>query len=293
MLLVLLIKNKWLMRFTLSFYLILLSVSCNNNLKNSEAKPASDLTEIKKAEEEQKFVITYHLDTIRNDSALKVFKATYSENQQNIIAAINRMDVWRIRVKKALVIPDTLLTDFINYSPFPSKLPIADTIEKIILVSLRTQLIAAYENGNLVRFGPTSTGKKSTPSPSGLFYTNFKSKLKTSTVDGQWRMPWYFNISNYGGIGMHQYALPGYPASHSCIRLYEKDAKWIFDWAKQWVLNEDGTAIMERGTPVIVFGKYNPEEPVPWIQLSENPNALDITDGEWTEINGHISAIKK
>ena len=293
MLLVLFIKNKWLMRLTLSFYLLLISVSCNNNLKNSEAKPASDLTEIKKAEEEQKFVITYHLDTIRNDSALKVFKATYSENQQNIIAAVNRIDVWRIRVKKALVIPDTLLSDFFSYSPFPSKLPVADSIEKLIFVSLRTQLIAAYENGNLVRFGPASTGKKSTPTPSGLFYTNFKSKLKTSTVDGQWRMPWYFNISNYGGIGLHQYALPGYPASHSCIRLYKNDARWIFDWAKQWVLNEDGTVIIERGTPVIVFGKYNPEEPSPWIQLSENPNALDITDGEWTEINGHISAIKK
>ena len=76
--------------------------------------------------------------------------------------------------------------------------------------------------------------------------------------------PWYFNISNKGGVAMHQYFLPGYPASHSCIRMYEEDAKWIFDWAQQWEISEDGATVIKNGTPVLLFGTYNFEEPSAW-----------------------------
>jgi len=266
-------------------------LSCNNSMSNTNEKQSStqkdtiSSTEIKR-------VIYYHYDTIRNDSALKVFKANYSAAQQKIIAAVNRIDVNRIRIKSALVIPDTLLTDFTAYSPFPETLSNADSILKIILVNQRIQLFAAYENGIIVQFGPVSSGRKAKPTPNGLFYTNFKAKKKRSTVDGDWIMPWYFNISNYGGVGMHQYTLPGYPASHSCIRMYEENAKWIFDWAEQWVLSEDETTVVKHGTPVLVFSTYDFGAPAPWKLLPLQPNTLDLTTEELSEINTAIQTLK-
>jgi hypothetical protein len=81
------------------------------------------------------------------------------------------------------------------------------------------------------------------------------------------------------GVGWHQYELPGYPASHSCLRLREKDARYLYEWADQWIL-DDKESIRVKGTPVIVFGSYNFEAPKPWLQLTTNPHALDISEAE-------------
>jgi hypothetical protein len=45
-----------------------------------------------------------------------------------------------------------------------------------------------------------------------------------------------------GAVGMHAGRLPGYPASHGCVRLPPSKAKLFFD-------------IADTGTPVRVFGK--------------------------------------
>jgi len=37
-------------------------------------------------------------------------------------------------------------------------------------------------------------------------------------------------------VSFHKFDLPGYPASHGCVRLPEEDAKWIYDWADHWTL---------------------------------------------------------
>jgi len=48
----------------------------------------------------------------------------------------------------------------------------------------------------------------------------------------------------------------GYPASHACMRLKEKDARYLNDWADQWILRGKDKVLI-KGTPVIVFGSYN------------------------------------
>jgi len=50
-------------------------------------------------------------------------------------------------------------------------------------------------------------------------------------------MPYFLRI--YGGVGMHQGYLPGYPASHGCIRMPGSKAKRFF-------------AAVKVGTPVTV-----------------------------------------
>jgi hypothetical protein len=77
-------------------------------------------------------------------------------------------------------------------------------------------------------------------------------------------MPWYFNFHNTRGLSFHQYALPGRPASHACIRLLERDARWLFDWGEQWRLNDRGWTVLEQGTPVLILNCYNFDQPPPW-----------------------------
>ena len=67
--------------------------------------------------------------------------------------------------------------------------------------------------------------------------------------------------------------------THSCLRLQEKDARYLYDWADQWILGDKET-VLANGTPVIVFGSYNIDGPKPWWQLVANPHALDISEAE-------------
>ena len=223
-------------------------------------------------------LIHFSLDTLTDQAEVDAFKARYTPEQQRVILQLNRYSSEKLRKGIVLSIPDTVQGSFREYTTFPETLSFADTVPKLILVSLRIQSFALYETGKLIRTGPVSSGKKAAPTPPGRYHTNWKSKLKTSTIDDQWIMPWYFNIENKQGIAFHQYDLPGYAASHACIRLEEEDAKWIYSWADQWQL--DSNTIVKNGTPVIVFGTYDFEGTQPWRLLPENPRVMELTEEE-------------
>lgn len=67
-------------------------------------------------------------------------------------------------------------------------------------------------------------------------------------------MEWYFNFHNTRGLSIHAYSLPGYPASHGCIRMLERDARWVYYWADQWMLDEGGQKVIKPGTPLLILG---------------------------------------
>ncbi len=58
-------------------------------------------------------------------------------------------------------------------------------------------------------------------------------------------------------------ALPGRPASHACVRLLERDARWIHDWGDGWRLDEDGRSLQAPGTPLWIVGDYDFDSPHP------------------------------
>src|SRR5690606_18476697 len=93
------------------------------------------------------------------------------------------------------------------------------------------------------------------PTQTGLSFANWKKEEHISTVDDEWLLRWNVNIRNEKGIGWHQYSMPGHPASHSCLRLLERDARWLYDWVDEWILDEN-EQLLAHGTPVIVFGTY-------------------------------------
>lgn len=196
--------------------------------------------------------------------------------QLHIVLAVNRTDIDNLGKMDSILVPDDLSGDIAFYLPFPLSVPYLENISKIIFFSYPAQVFGAYENGQLIYTGPTNMGRKKDPTPQGIYYANWKAEKTISTVDDEWELHWNFNIQNKEGIGWHQYALPGYPASHSCLRLQEGDAHYLYTWANQWIVKWKDR-VVANGTPVIVFGAYNFDAPKPWLQLLTNSKALDIT----------------
>jgi L,D-transpeptidase catalytic domain len=205
--------------------------------------------------------------------------ANKDSNQLHIVLAANRTDKAGFAQMDTVIIPTDMTGDIAYYLPFPLQVPYLAAINKIIFFSYPTQTFGTYENGILMYTGPTNMGRKKDPTPTGLFYANWKAEKTISTVNDEWELFWNFNIANKEGVGWHQYSLPGYPASHSCLRLQEKDARYLYDWADQWIL-EGTETVLANGTPVIVFGSYNFDAPKPWLQLISNSHVLDITEAE-------------
>ncbi len=226
---------------------------------------------------------SYHLLTTTSTTpGAELTKEVGSKNVAFTLA-LNRLDVKHIPAQAVLVIPDSF-DDTSIYSPLPSTIAAAMSVPKLLVVSQKVQAFGAYEYGTLVRWGTVSTGKQSTPTPSMLYNTNWKGKLVTSNIDEEWIMPWYFNLDNDEGVSIHQFDLPGYPASHACIRLSEEDAIWFYDWAEQWILAPDGQTKLADGTPVIVYGEYAYGKTAPWKKLAEDPHAIDISQDEAEQI---------
>lgn len=238
--------------------------------------------------------IEYYFYPVEGLITLTNLEEEFGPERKKIILALNRLDSRNIKTGDSLIIPDIRYYDIMPYSPFPKHIAILDTVKRILLFSYPIQAFAAYEYGKLVKWGPTSLGKRSTPTPTGLFHTNWKSKKTISTIDSSWILPWAFNLDNFDGVSIHQYDLPGYPASHACARLLDSDAEWIFYWAEQWILTKDERSIIAHGTPVIIYGKYDYQNPQPWKKLAADPKADFIYEEEMEEIiNPHISTIIK
>ena len=259
---------KYLMTLVLGIFVF---YSCN-----TKKETPSTVREIQtKIEVEKKVLINFIL-LISKDSIKKLIKNTDS-NSLKVIAAINRADVKFLNKFDSIVIPSDLAQPIKQYFPFPLEASFLKDIKKIIFFSYPTQSFAAYENGVLVSTGPTSMGRKADMTPTGLFYTNWKAEQTTSTFNDEWDLKWNFNIENKLGVGFHQYEMPGYPASHSCLRLSEKDAKYLYDWADQWKIKGTDN-ILAQGTPVVVFGSYPFGSSKPWLSLAQNNKALDILE---------------
>ena len=259
------------------FGIIALTVlSCKNGNETNTEKPEKIVKKapVRKAPK----AVTYTLENTK-----EWLKANESAENLEIAIAVNRTDKAFFTKMDSVIIPTDMSGDIAFYLPFPVEVPYLADVDKILFFSYPTQTFAAYENGILIYTGPTNMGRKKDQTPTGLFFTNWKAEETISTFDDEWKLLWNFNIENKKGVGFHQYDLPGYPASHSCLRLLEKDAKQLYEWADQWVLIDDEN-VKFKGTPVIVFGSYPFGEPKPWLQLVKNPKALTISESEMEKI---------
>jgi lipoprotein-anchoring transpeptidase ErfK/SrfK len=218
--------------------------------------------------------IEYRLEQ-RGDAAEDP-RIRFTASQIAVLEKLNRADGAQLARLETLVVPAVWL-DELRYSPFPAVYAAATESPKLLIVDQPSQAFAGYEHGRLVRWGPVSSGSRTSPTPSGLFHLTWRSRGRHSTVNPGWFMKWYFNFDNAGGLSLHSYALPGYPASHGCIRLLERDAMWLYAWGQGWSLDAGGR-VVSQGAPLHVRGDYAFEAPPPWRSLTVLARGLDLPD---------------
>ncbi len=88
----------------------------------------------------------------------------------------------------------------------------------VILVSIPQQTVNVYRNGVLIGRSSVSTGAKGHGTPSGVFTILEKERQHYSRTYDNAPMPNMQRLT-WNGVAMHSGNLPGYPASHGCIRM--------------------------------------------------------------------------
>jgi len=225
--------------------------------------------------------IAYSRTVVKTARAIAALHDSLGVEAWMAVLAVNRVDSTHVRAGDTLIVPSVL--DRAALSPFPMTFEAVRDTAQWILVSQRVQAFGVYDHGRLVRWGPVSTGRKETPTPIGLYHTNWKDEHRLSTDDSTWVLKWYLNLHNFRGVSFHEFELPGRPASHSCVRLLEEDARWLYGWASSWQLGPDRRTILRNGTPVVVFGEWRYGRRAPWKRLPEDPHLTRITDAEMAD----------
>ncbi|MGJ4939699.1 L,D-transpeptidase family protein [Bradyrhizobium sp. HKCCYLS1011] len=101
----------------------------------------------------------------------------------------------------------------------------------IVAVSINRQQVKVYDSNGLFAEAPVSTGMKGHSTPTGVFSVIQKQKFHRSNIYSGAPMPFMQRIT-WSGIALHAGVLPGYPASHGCIRMPPSFAVKMYGWTR-------------------------------------------------------------
>jgi len=101
----------------------------------------------------------------------------------------------------------------------------------VIVVSIDRQKVTIYDTNGVFAESPVSTGMKGHSTPMGVFSVIQKHKFHHSNIYSGAPMPYMQRIT-WSGVAMHAGVLPGYPASHGCIRMPMAFAVKMWNWTK-------------------------------------------------------------
>lgn len=140
-----------------------------------------------------------------------------------------------------------------------------------IIVSLPEQLVFVYRNGVEIAASTCSTGKPGHSTPAGVFTILQKDKNHHSSTYDDAPMP-NMNRLTWSGIALHAGNLPGYPASHGCVRLPFQFSTLLF-------------GVTHVGTPVIIANKATQPASVthPGMVLG------NYAENEFDTVTGHLA----
>jgi hypothetical protein len=213
-----------------------------------------------------------------------------------LVARFNRID--RRHVYPGMTIKSPLhIADLKDYTPMPREYEPAKRYHRYILINIEEQWLGAYEYGKLKFSIPAATGKNGYETPAGIFRVDARHKNHTSSLykieDEAGQYPMDYAIRFHIGADnvsywIHARDLPGRPASHGCVGLYDEamqkrvfnipdkpvlqDSKKLYDWAvgdNQYGPDSGGVELLEDGPIVEVIG-HNPEYLSKPIRYCEN-----------------------
>ncbi|HET9718105.1 MAG TPA: L,D-transpeptidase [Pseudolabrys sp.] len=151
-----------------------------------------------------------------------------------------------------------------------------------VVISIKDQRISVYENGGLMARSSVSTGVRNHPTPLGIFSVISKQRWHRSNIYSDAPMPYMQRIT-WSGIALHAGVLPGYPASHGCIRMTNDFA------IRLWKLTKRGTRV------IIVRDDVRPVEisnPRFFASTLKEPSQSQISQVGAIASNGILAAAK-
>jgi hypothetical protein len=122
-----------------------------------------------------------------------------------------------------------------------------------ITISIADQRLYVYRGTRLIGLSTASTGTADHRTPTGDFTILQKNMWHRSNLYSNAPMP-YMQRLTWSGIAIHAGVLPGYPASHGCIRVPTAFARRLF-------------AITSLGVPVTIVGAYR--QPIVKLQFAD------------------------
>ena len=134
----------------------------------------------------------------------------------------------------------------------------------LIVVGLKSQRAIAYRNGIPIGISTVSTGRPGNETPTGVFVILQKHVEHYSNLYDNAPMP-YMQRLTWGGIALHAGKLPGYPASHGCVRLPHDFARLLYGVTKRGM-----TVVI---TDEAVLPRVAPADSL----LATAPNPLPVT----------------
>ena len=97
----------------------------------------------------------------------------------------------------------------------------------VVIVSIPDQRVTVYRNGKRIAVSTCSTGRPGHSTPTGTFVILEKDVVHHSSIYDNAPMP-YMQRLTWGGVALHAGQLPGYPASHGCVRLPKAFSKLLY-----------------------------------------------------------------
>ena len=160
------------------------------------------------------------------DTPLQLFGASWRD-----VLRFNRIDQRHFKAGVSLKVPRNF-KEVADFTPLPREYPEAAGAEKFIMVDLAEQFLGAYEHGKLRFSFPIASGSQENPTPSGDFrITAFdrdhdSSLYQIDNTDTPYPMRYglrFYTNPQWVAFWIHGRDIPGYPASHGCIGLYDEE----------------------------------------------------------------------
>ncbi|MCB1007331.1 MAG: L,D-transpeptidase [Acidobacteria bacterium] len=150
----------------------------------------------------------------------------------------------------------------------------------VILVSIPDQLAKVYRNGVRIGISTVSTGRVGHETPTGVFHILEKDKKHVSNLFKGAAMPNMQRLT-WTGIALHAGNLPGYPASHGCVRMPLDFSAKLFE-----ITDDGGTVVIadENSAPRIVAhaGLVLPATEVASLETTGSAAPAASAEGVWT-----------
>ena len=108
----------------------------------------------------------------------------------------------------------------------------------LVVINRHTQRLIAYRNGIPIGITTVSTGRRGFTTPTGTYRVLQRRVEHYSSLYNNAPMPFMQRLT-WGGVAIHGGTLPGYPASHGCIRLPHEFARLLY-------------GVTRLGTPVVI-----------------------------------------